>query len=605
MTLPINASGEIRNGGYYDPFPYKYWGYPYHARNSREDRSAAFKSVQSLTQISEKPGVAIPSGSISERPIEPIYLCFLEDHGRPRQTLAWKNEHKMIAEYIFVSYTSEQFPSDEDQLLLHDIGEHAARTAGVPAYWVGCACLGDQSELEENVYRISDVIRGAHSMVIVVSEPSNNRTMNVTTEFLLKQWGSRVWTLPEVLLSPNDKKVLVYARGADVTQPLRIDKKNFTNIWADAPISRELIDHFEGTLILSQLELQTIALSCFHSRQKGYYLKGDMAYALMGLMRKRPLVVRSDSAFQAFARLSLANDNDLLLERLLCILPQTPDQPWYNMGDQWDVALWDIYPKTQICGIGDSDTVILDGARAAAIRWKSFSLVASLVRDSWKRFFARYSFRSTSYAFYLGVILIAVGGGNGNALTGLGAFFLAVSLIITLLSPYLIRAIYTGKLWDTQPWFFGFEGYMPLSSIERHIFGGRTGHLKWSTASSPLSVHAANSYGECIGQDPTSRSDIAERVRRAAHAPMGEERIFTLVDTYTLTVTLFAARRPPVAVVLCGEEGGMQRAMLCSYDWQSQTLYRESVLRMETPVEDKMARVGRLKFGFSRDGGFS
>lgn len=81
---------------------------------------------------------------------------------------------------------------------------------------------------------------------------------------------------------------------------------------------------------------------------------------------------------------------------------------------------------------------------------------------------------------------------------------------------------------------------------------------------------------------------------------MGEERVFTLVDTNTLTVTLFSAVRPPVAVVLCGNEGGMQRALLCSYEWSSQTLYRESVLRMETPVLEKMSRVGRFRLGLRR-----
>lgn len=81
---------------------------------------------------------------------------------------------------------------------------------------------------------------------------------------------------------------------------------------------------------------------------------------------------------------------------------------------------------------------------------------------------------------------------------------------------------------------------------------------------------------------------------------MGDERIFTLVDTNTLTVTLFSAVRPPVAVLLCGEEGGMQRALLCSYDYSTQTLYRESVMRMETMILEKMARVGRLRLGLRR-----
>ena len=54
-----------------------------------------------------------------------------------------------------------------------------------------------------------------------------------------------------------------------------------------------------------------------------------------------------------------------------------------------------------------------------------------------------------------------------------------------------------------------------------------------------------------------------------------------------MTVTLFEAVPPPVTVVSCGEEGGMQQALLCSQDWTTGTLYRETVLRMETRVWDK------------------
>lgn len=77
-------------------------------------------------------------------------------------------------------------------------------------------------------------------------------------------------------------------------------------------------------------------------------------------------------------------------------------------------------------------------------------------------------------------------------------------------------------------------------------------------------------------------------------------QIFTLVDTNTMTVTLFSAARPPIALLLCGREGGMQRAVGCSYDWTTQTLYRETVLRMETPVRGKVAPVPRVKLGLRR-----
>ena len=70
-----------------------------------------------------------------------------------------------------------------------------------------------------------------------------------------------------------------------------------------------------------------------------------MSYILIGLLRQRPNVVRSDNAFQAFARLSLANDGNILLERVICLLPHSLDDEWFSLSDAWNVRLWDIYPK--------------------------------------------------------------------------------------------------------------------------------------------------------------------------------------------------------------------------------------------------------------------
>lgn len=613
MIYPVQASGKIRNGGKYDALPYRFWGYPYQARNLQESKigmshqpNSLFRpSVASNAQVNEATKSAL--NPISARPLEPKYLCFLKKtQGMEiRAVSQWRKESGNEASYILVSYTSEQFKSESELLFLHDVGEHAARAAGVQAYWVGCSCLGKtKQEQEDNVWCISDVVRGARSLVIAVSNPHGREDAGAD-KVALRQWGTRVWTLPEVLLVPSSSEIHVYAaQNVNMDAPMIVHKRNFATLWEDAPISRELIDHYEGNLVLSSLELVTIALGCLHSRQKEFYLQGDMAYALMGLLRRRPTIVKTDTAFQAFARLSLANNNDLLLERLICLLPSTLSQPWYDMEDQWGVSLWDIIPTTQVCGIADKDTVIIDGAHAAAIRWKAFAHVASVVQDSWRRFFFRYAFRSTSYLFFLGIILISRGvayGSDGTSYIAIGAIFLVVSLILILLSPYIIRLLYTGKLWDTQAWFFGFEGYMDISTIERHIFGADMGHLKWSTNGSPLSVHAPNEYGECIGLDPTTVPETAEKVQQAINAQTGAERIFTLVDTNTLTVTLFSAVRPPIAVVLCGVEGGMQRALLCSYDWSTQTLYRESVMRMETYILEKMQRVGRLRLGLRRE----
>lgn len=67
-----------------------------------------------------------------------------------------------------------------------------------------------------------------------------------------------------------------------------------------------------------------------------------------------------------------------------------------------------------------------------------------------------------------------------------------------------------------------------------------------------------------------------------------------------MEVTLFQAANPPIALVICGSEGGMKRAIGCSYDWRTGTLYRETVLRVPTPVLNRMARINKIKLGLKR-----
>jgi hypothetical protein len=194
--------------------------------------------------------------------------------------------------------------------------------------------------VEEDVYRINDVMRGAHSLIIALANRKGNGTKDSTA--LLQEWGSRMWTFPEALLSPNDKLIEIYTRGKDLEKPIVITKKDLpTWAWEKPELARQLMDHFLGTLNLSRLELITLAIQCLHARNTDPYFPGDMAYALMGLLRRRPMVDKTDSEFQALARLSLANDSDLLLERLICVLPKTFDEEWLRSDDAWDVKLWD------------------------------------------------------------------------------------------------------------------------------------------------------------------------------------------------------------------------------------------------------------------------
>jgi hypothetical protein len=623
MSYPSSVNGEVRNNGWYDVFPYRFWGYPKYARNTYEDNPSQPKKdhERGRTQPHEKEEeiglgqepyeVEQGTNPVAERLLRPRYLCFLnkpdskELHGVvPMKVKDWLAQNHLAThpDYLFVAYTAEQFQGDQDLGALAELAETATRDAGLTAYWIGSSCMADEQEMEEDVYRISDVIRGASALAIIVGHPVKDRATigAVSTEQMLQQWGRRIWTLPEALLSPPGLPIQVYTRGLDGGEPMAIEKRKFSGLaWRDAPITRQLMDHYEGSLILSPLELVVLALRCLNTRDidRNTHFPGDLSYVLMGLLRRRPKVNPDDSAFQAFGRLSLANDSNMLLERLVCVHPKNPDQTWLNTEDAWDAKLWDIYPTCQVAGVGHDDTVILDGAFAAAIRWKSFAPVAYIARDSWKRLGARTLLRFSPILFFISLPLLAL---PGPTYKPIGAVLFLISILTLLASPKLVRLLYTGKLWGTQAWFFGFEGYMDIETIESNIFGAYMGRLTWSPSGSPLSRHCQNRHGECRGVDPTTDESVLEIVERAKHAPFGQQKVFTLVDTNTLQVTMFAAVRPPVAVLLCGYEGGMQRAVMCSYESKTQTLYRESVLRMETPVLQKMFRVGRFRFGFRR-----
>lgn len=330
-------------GGRYDVFPYKYYGYAKVARNVLENPTTAeWSSNEAMAQL-------INVNPTSERILHPRYLCFLDEkspsgivHVYVEDWLTSSGE-KSVLRYMVVAYTAEQFNSDDDMTELHEIAKTATKAAGLPAYWIGCSCMPDNDQIEDDVFRISDVIRGASAVCIAVGQPDATRLEKengLSSWQLLKQWGQRLWTFPEVLLAPAHTPILVYTRDSDLSNPIAVPKNQFAaHVWDDAQVSHQLVDHFEGNLVLSRLELVTIALRCLYSRQTTQYLPRYHAHVLMSLLRLRPKADHTDSAFQAFARLSLANDSDMLLERLICTLPKSTDQPWSSMDDAWNVNL--------------------------------------------------------------------------------------------------------------------------------------------------------------------------------------------------------------------------------------------------------------------------
>jgi hypothetical protein len=447
--------------------------------------------------------------------------------------------------------------------------------------------------------------------------------------------------------------------------------------WEDRLTSRQLIEHYSN-LHLSRLELVKIALECLMSRKFRSLHPGDRVYVLMGLLRIRPPIDKTDSAFQAFARLSLPQDSDRLMERLICLLPYTPDQNWELMTDQYMASLWDIYPDTQVCAIGENDTVIVDGAKGAQIQWSEFTTVRTMRNYTLKRAVYLFLLTWSPLLFFTGIILVAVysmpSAAVANPGYSTGVAILVISLFFFILpAPYFLWHLYSGKLWEVEPCFFGIEGYVPIEAIEERLFGTcptQARRLRWSAWGSPLSRHK---QGQVIHErtvkyryhdnddqapllqqqqhyyyhgpppaavdvaaidtypvetiDPTSPCTACEHSAAAAAAAavagapgryycqyhptvascqdmsrsaMGQMKVFTLIDTFNMTATLFYAERPPTVLVVGGSEGGMKRAIACSFDITTGTFYRETVLRIPSQSADRMEGLPRVRLGLRR-----
>lgn len=353
------------------------------------------------------------------RHLGPRFLCFLQyDRDgnvtgcETRLVADWVREHgdDSDTDFVFLSYTRKQFCvatgeeltswdvdsttretllaiAPHDRAMLSQYGIKAALAAGKNAFWLDFECIRDADGLSKatsqssDVYRICDIVRAAHSLAILVGPPLQSRYSPATEQPYspeavaqwLNEWGTRLWTLPEILLISPEKSVKIFAVDGPSAPLLEWAKRHFASrsIWRDAKLVRQLVDHYESSIHLQPLELVSIALDCFTRRSTDQFNQADIVYALMGLLRRRPAVDQTDTSFIAFARLSLANDTESLLERLICLQPTHPGLPWYDQRDFWSSKLWDIEPTCQVAGIVDDGTVTLDGAYGTTIQWDS------------------------------------------------------------------------------------------------------------------------------------------------------------------------------------------------------------------------------------------
>ena len=298
------------------------------------------------------------------RHLRPRYLCVIDDDPRNpdgyriEDVDKWdtKRPEQTSGGYVFVSYTRSQFQTYQtyksndpriteavfrtleamympDLQELVAIGKAAAKSANIKAFWIDLICLPSEVANVDS-HGICDIVRGADRMVIAVKYECLTRVFTeeqgeeaADMDVLLQSWASRLWTLPELLLAPTRHDLTVYQVRANdpYSTDIPVDvipKRNMAErAYQDGLLVRKLVDHFESSLHLTQIELLTIGLECLLNRKYSAHLKTDPIYALMTLSQRRPTLNADGTLFEAFAQLSLLNDSNMLLERLLCILP--------------------------------------------------------------------------------------------------------------------------------------------------------------------------------------------------------------------------------------------------------------------------------------------
>ncbi|KAK1457309.1 hypothetical protein CCUS01_01777 [Colletotrichum cuscutae] len=601
-------------------------------------------SEQQYTENIRLSGSLPPSGSrvdSSPASLRPRYLCFVRDFEQGIYETVKVSDYlaqhgdDVDLEFVFVSYTRLQFRvATEEELNKHDYQDEATRNAnkevarqdreilakwgmdaakrvGKRAFWLDFECVRNDDGIarstssSQDVYRICDIVRAAHSMIIAIgpsandkvasilasTEPPEYKRENVTP--WLRQWGSRLWTLPELLLCPAEYRIRLYVLG-DQAEPKELAKRNFAErAWDDAESVKELVDHFEGSAILTDLRLIEAALACFSRRQTDQFNKGDIAYATMGLFpnRHRPPVNKEDSGFQAFAKLSIANDSGAFLSRLIS-LSQPDGAPWHRVEDTWGARLSEIFPSVSITGVVGADTVMLDKVHGATIHWDNLEPEPYFDRSFGMRYvvfvgftyFACFSV-PMAFSFFTGIASIVLSDFMRLSIWQVYMWLLPFAVVFALLFPIVLISTRGRVKQPAKSRLIGIEGIVDSASIEKHLWGFNHGNLS--------TTNPQHYSDEDDRQDPPT-------LLQPSGPPAGSGTFaFTLVDTYLMTVTHFHCRIPPVAILECGSEGGLQRTLLCSYDARTNTFHRQAVLRVNRRGVEQLHRIDRIRLSLA------
>lgn len=663
ITEPWSSEGSSEN---YENYDNVHWDWPKHAIN----------------MLDQSPDNKRPQASLTRLMI-------------PRRLVVWDKEKKdwvakdtselrdkvtgMLQPYVFLSFSRGNYPAGDEVLrpFFHNVAqsildeENARRDPKedpIKAFWVDVDCVSHANPADEarDINSICDAVRCARRVYIMLPSDSDEDK---------KKWGKRVWTLPEVLLAAEKIRYCITPLWNWSSSMGNMPAENkfqdvsltdmYNSFWPQyEPISTvsateshgegrpedaisHLIDHYTNRTKLSELQLFTFAVQAMAKLVTGDvegYTTTSMAYAAMGLLSYRITPDKEDDTFQAIARLSLVNDSNQLLERLVGLWPKYTsaipgtssiqgEEKYAVAGseallrniadqDQYSVHLWDIQPSCDVVGIGNdkfTPTVILDRCRGIPIRWKSFPEVRYVQnftgwRDNISQLIVWLGawFLLTGFNLFATVISLALAGVNKENAISIDQYMLGIVVyvgiawIISWFSPRAVRHLCSGGSSGLSCHLVGFEGTMTLREIEKAIYGNFNGRLSYAPSSTIFSqnirhhrfrmgVEPRDKYGDPLGPEHWEQ-------QRKEHGIPDTHRLFTIIDTGDMSVSVIAAERPPVVALICGREGGMLRALLCSWRFDKNCLYRECVIRMRSSLEDQAQPNDWLKVSLASQG---
>ena len=395
--------------------------------------------------------------------------------------------------------------------------------------------------------------------------------------------GQRLWTFPEALLS---RELRFKFRDGEVT-PITLHQlanRAYTGFAEESAIVnayglRDPLERLERLSLLKSALWRRTSRTLERLAAPGakQHFRAERVYALMGFFEHRIHPHFEETQLQALVRLSMANDNDHIVERMVSLLPsQIPDTAcWYAEEDEWGANLWDVEPEIQVVGMTEREALVLGGCRAAAIRWKDFPSVSFATRPSWRRMIASYLPNIFWELLVAGIVL--------NVQSKQPAI-LVVSIILMLFAPSLVAYGTSGRIVQAQPWLVGVRGLISAEEASSLLYGGSISALprtSYTPSGTPLSQ---TETGQFRRGDPAQ----LDALKPLPDSAREDDDLYTLVDTLSATIYYFRAARPPTVCLYTGRESGMGRFVLCSERCTVNELHKEAVVRMPWYISQSM-----------------